>query len=531
MHSFLMLAESSNSLLDTYLVWMLPVAQIVLLIMTLLLWRSTKKNIDNFTPSAFRPAYRPSKLVRTLIRCSGAHPEEMASLGAGAHLRHAVAGAMMFVPAGMAFAGVNMWVMQFSPDAPVTRMLWSLAGAVLVFLVDLGAVTALSGLKGKSVAFAIVPRVAFALTLGFFVAKPFVIIIYSDEIARMQRDKKRDEVFDVANRAHEERERFAAQNLPVLEHFKTVKADLLRRIEALTPRRAQVQSRYDEFHSKYVKEVSEGITDGPNKRPDGEGKYAKFFKGEMDKVRAELDGLNREEEALKTEQARLAQDEETAVNRAINDPKFAETNKAFDTLMNESRTSQAVSIERQLDLIREYVDAGGSSRWWGYILWHVLFILADTVPILTKLMMRKRDYQMLLELSENRIEADVTAESAHALEFAERKARARHESEMRRMELQFLMGDIDMMYQGAAHTVLRGLQVEMETRRAYGDILGRSPKTDEPAGTDWNQAMAPLRRVQERVLDTFAEIISGYGNKRKDSSGKRDDDQPGAGLN
>jgi len=51
-----MLAASSNALLDTYLVWALPLAQIVLLIMTSLLWRSTKKNIHNFTPSAFRPA-------------------------------------------------------------------------------------------------------------------------------------------------------------------------------------------------------------------------------------------------------------------------------------------------------------------------------------------------------------------------------------------------------------------------------------------------------------------------------------------
>jgi len=70
-----------------------------------------------------------------LIRCSGAHPEELASLGAGTQLRRAVAGAIMFVPVGMAFAGVNMWVMQFLRDAPVTRLLFSLAGAILVFLV------------------------------------------------------------------------------------------------------------------------------------------------------------------------------------------------------------------------------------------------------------------------------------------------------------------------------------------------------------------------------------------------------------
>ena len=357
------------------------------------------------------------------------------------------------------------------------------------------------------------------------IAQPFVIIIFKDEIARMQRDKKKAEVLDVADKAHEQRERFAAQNRPVLEHFKTVKVDLQRRMEALAPRRMQIQTRHDELHSKYLQEVSVG----QNGRPDGEGKYAMFFKAELEKVRGELDGMNREEAALKAEQERLAKDEEEAVARVINDPKFAETAAAMDTVMREARTSEATSIERQLDLVREYVDAGGSSRWWRYVLWHLLFIFADTIPILTKLLMPKRDYQLLMDMNEKRVEAKVEADRKYAPEFAKEQARTWHESEMRRMKLQFLIGDIDLMYQGAAHTVLRGLQIQMETLKAYKDLMGRSPKVEEPAGTDWSEAMAPLRRVQESVLETFEKIISDYGNKN--NRGKHDDEQPGVGLN
>lgn len=505
------LALNLPTLLTEVSVWTLLAAQLVLVLLTLLFWLSTRRTLASFTPDPFRPSYRPGRMMRFLIRCGGVHPDDLADLGAGESLRHAITGSLMFIPAAMAFIGVNMWMSCFFPDAAVTRMVWSLIAAALIFGVDLACVSVLGSTKGKRAILAVLPRISMALVLGYFVCKPFVVAIYADEIQAMQRDAKKREILEVAQEASDHRDRFAKQNRPILTSFSEAKKDLKRRLETLAPRREQVQQRYDEMHRKYVKEVSEG----QNGRLDGEGKYAKFFKAEMEKIREELDHLNQEELALKAEAAKITEDEERAVETALRDPTFAETNRAFDVLLSESRDAQATSVGRQLDLVRQYVAAGGPERKHQYHLWHVLFITIDTIPILMKLLMNKRLYLAKQQLAEQRIHSDIKAEADQGSGFAFEKARLRHEAELVRHRLGSLNDSLDMKLQAAAHLVIRQAQVAGEVRRTL-ESLQRSRMTNE----EWEIVSYPLRQVGDAIREEFESVTAldpRTGAKRRDS--------------
>lgn len=502
---------SSAADIGTVLIGWIPVAVSIFFLLTMaLMWRSTRRHLENSLPPGLRQGYRPGRLVRFLVFCAGAHPADLARLSPGRHAAHAVAGMLIFVPAAMAFLGIRMWLAEFLPDQTVAQSAWALAGATLVFMVDLGCVWAIGGLRGRSIVTGVLPRVALAVLIGFFLAKPFLVVIYKDEIAAMQREKKKAEVFGVVEKMQEQRQQVAEQHQPVIARFREAKVEVQRRVDALQPRRREVQGRHDELHRSYVTEV----TQGQNGRPDGEGKYAKFIKQELDKVRAELDTIDAEERAMKAELEQLAKDEEETVSRVFDDPKFSETQTAFDTLMREAHQSGAASIGRQLDLVREYVAVGDRSRKLEYWFWHLLFWCLDTIPITMKLAMRRWDVAMLQEKAEQRLEAEVAAEVEDIGMFAKEKAQALRESELRRLWIGSLIEDIELLYLGASHTVLRGLQYEINLRETYSAMMKRMPEESVGRESDWNRALAPLRRVQEQVLHKFAYVIDGYGARR-----------------
>jgi len=479
---------------------------IVSLVWAVLLNRAMQRRINGFIPTAFRDDYHPGRIVRALIWCSGAHPSDLAPLSPGRHAAHAVSGLLLFAPAGMSWVGLRLWLSEFAPDAPVSQMIWSTVGAALVFGVDLGCVWMLNGLQGKNVLKGALPRVALALILGTVIAKGFVVVIYKDEVAQMQRDKKKAEVFDIANRSHEQREQFARQNQPVFERLRTQKTDVQRRVEALTPRRLEVQKRHDELHASYVTEV----VHGQNGRGPKRGEFAIFLEGEMEKVRKELDAIAAEETMLKQEQKRLADEEAKEMARVVNDPNFAATRSAMDTVMTEAQMAEAKTIGRQLDLVREYVHAGGWDRRLEYWMWHLLFIFLDTIPITAKLFMRKKDVQMLQEQAEKRVEARVKAESVMAEQFETEKAQWRHEAELRRMKLMSFREEMGLLLQGAGDLILQTAQVEREVRATYDDIAGAAPRRSNVPERDWEQVLAPLHRVKSRVLTTFTSIIGEH---------------------
>lgn len=496
----------------TYLTLSLAVLALAALIWTVLLGRATKRKLNGFTPTAFRPDFKPGRIMRVLIWCSGVHPSDLAPLSPGRHAAHAVAGLLLFVPAGMGFVALRLWLAEFAPDAPLTQMMWSAIGAALVFGVDLGCVWMLNGMQGKTTWLAMAPRAALALMLSYFITKPFVIIVYKDEVAQMQRDKKKAEVFDIANRAHEQREQFARQNQPLFERLQTRKKDLQRQLDEIGPRRSTVQSRADELHKEAVREFNLGLQDGPNKRPPGAGTHYNYLVGEKQKVEKELTALDGEEAALRATQKQLAEDEAREIARVMNDPNFAATQSAMDTVITEARQAEAKTIGRQLDLVREYVAAGNFDRRMEYWLWHILFFLLDTIPISVKFFMRKGDVQMLQSQAEKKIEARVRAEAGMAEQFEEEKAQLRHQAELRHMRLTHFREEMVILLQGAGDLILHTAQVEREVRATYNDIAGPTPPRSTVEEHDWEQVLSPLYRVKGRILATFSSIIGEHAD-------------------
>lgn len=495
-------------------------AQTFLLLLTVVLaaWARSKRA---YVPDAFAPSYTPGAVTKLLVRFGGNHPSELNDLGAGAYWRAAVCGIMLFIASGMAFFGIWMWMGAFQSIGPATSVVVSLVGAAMIFALDLGIVTTISqstGLRGT--AFVIV-RVALAVVLGMVVAKPYLVLIYSSEIGRLQNEKKLSAVETVESKSHAARERFATQQLPFLQQYQVAADEVRRRITALAPRTAELRTQHASLHQQYVTEV----TKGQNGRKDGRGSYAIFLEQEMAKVQKEIDSANAEEQALNGELNRLAKEREERIKQVLNNPQFAATAAAYDSVMNATAAAEKPSLAGQLDMLEEYVAAGGSRRRQEYWLFHLLIILLDTAPVLTKLAMGRNDVKMAARIREDRLFAEMEVLRGLAGEHAHERATQKHASEMRREQLTALVKDADILFQAAAHVVLRYVQVVTETRKAFAALAGKvAPEPHPEADRRWEEASKPLARVQETLLARLTQIITG--DKRPPNDNSR-----GSGLN
>jgi hypothetical protein len=483
----------------------LPIAQFLLLVLTLYFAVLARKaRGERNSAELFVPKYHPGRMTRVLVRLGGVHAEELEGLGPGCYWRHSVCGLMIFIAAGMGYCGMLMWMGQFRSAGPVTGHLVAFGVAAVVFALDLGLVTSLSDASGRRAIFFVLLRAAVAIALGYWLAKPYLVLIYADQIAAEQRKAKKVEILAAADKAYEARQRFGNQQKPMLDEYKKAADELHRRMELVAPALQGLRERYAELHRQYVEEV----TKGQNGRRDGRGTYAKFIEDQMAAVQKEVNAAVEEESGLKAEAARLAKENESVVAKVFADPQFAATAQAIDQIIKEAADSKADSLGQQQELLEQYVAAEPRRRW-NYWMFHLLLILLDTAPVFTKLFMPRDDYKLAAKMRHERLAAEVKADGELAVQFATERAKLKHDAEMRRTRLAALAEEADALFQAVAHIGLTHLQAQVEMKKTYKAIVRRMVPEENNADANWLEVAKPLARAQTHLLGVLASLIDG----------------------
>lgn len=509
--------------------WVLIAVQVLLILFVIVFGIFLRRPRQDGLINPLAATDQPGRLTRILVCCGGVHPADLEGLGQGAYFRHAVCGTMLFVASGMAYFGLLTWVSQFAGIGLLSGHFIAAIGALIVFALDWGIVSSLSHASGGRGWFFALLRVTLAVTLGWFIAKPYLVVIYKGEIEQMQRDKKEEKILALTSKANAQREQVAGQTTPVLEHYKQMGDMLQKKTDELVERRKERQKAFVELDAKRIHE-----NEGLNGRPKGQGDFYNFYNTESAKVQKELEQLDKEERALEQERGDLTMEKQKVINKALSDPHVETAAKALDGIMEETSQAKADSLGRQLDLLHEYIAAGGNDRKWDYWLFHLLLILLDTAPVMTKLFMYRQDFKLAAGLREHRLEVKLQAERTHAPAFAERTATARHMRELRDEMLAGLVTDADHIYQVTAHIILRGQQVRLEVERAFlanrrASLFGKAVKAEE-----LEKALAPLDRVQQDLEDRLHRVLSEAHEPEETSTAKPKPSYPpqdGVGLN
>ena len=340
-------------------------------------------------------------LTRCFLRLSGHHPSEFDRLDPADTWRFAACGVSTLFPAFVAACGILLTCHVFG----VGGLGLACAGFFAVLLLDFILVTAL-GDNGvvKTQWPLIIYRALLAISLGWFIARPLILLLYGGAIDAANRSNRWEEIRRTTQQRETLRREALATQTPLAEHWAARRNQLEEQIRALTPIKQKMQLEIIENQKRREEEElkgREGRDPGPGDFWKAEGRY-------LNEKNEKLAKLESEEVELLKELSTLAEAQETQMRKGDEDPTLRALGEAAGKQITELNKNAAGWAERE-DLMIRCVLEQPLKRLPGFVAVHSFLLMVDLLPLLTLLFVRRDNLDKARRIREERLDAELEA--------------------------------------------------------------------------------------------------------------------------
>lgn len=425
---------------------------------------------------------------------SGHHVDEFETLPRWLAYRYALAGLALCVPVTMTFTGVRQFCLMSGSDPGW----WPMVAASVVFVVDFLLVATLGGPSSGAMMLAIL-RIALALSMSFWIAKPYVSLAYSSQIsseARRARNAEKQTQFDRYDKALEQ---VAGRSKVLNEHFQQQHQHLSEELKRIANDKELIVQRIIELDRSAEKETLQG-QDG---RKSGQGEAYNYIIRLQNEKKAELSKLESQEQAIRLQQENLAQSSHQEVEKATADPVLVNLRAATKEAVLQAQNAEMPSITEASDIIDNWVFSGSWLRKLGWLSIHLVLTIIDLLPLIIKLRLPKVQLQRVAQINEERLAAEAEEARKQAPAFAANLVGFRHEASLQHEKIMHFKLMMDELIQLSAHLILRIRQAGVSVLALFGKLSRRHPYAGEAIEQEWIEASRPLRNITNRLLERF----------------------------
>lgn len=434
------------------------------------------------------------RLFRLGIFLSGHHVDEFDTLPRWLAYRYALTGLALCVPVTMTYLGVRQFCLLGGEDPG-----WSPAiAAGVVFIVDFLLVAAVGSL-GRGAMILAIARTILALSMSFWIAKPYVSLAYSSQIASEDRKARNTEKQTLLDQWNKALEQVAGRSKILNDHFQQQHQHLSEELKRIAKDKELIVGRIMELDRSAEKETLQG-QDG---RKRGQGEAYNYIIKLQNEKKAELSELESQEQAVRTQQQSVALASQQEVEKAAADPVLMTVRAATKDAVIEVQDSSAPSITEASDIIDTWVFQGSWSRKLGWLLIHAGLVVIDLLPLIAKLTIPKEQLRRVAQISDERLAAEAEEARKQAPGFAASLVAFRHEASLQREKAMHFKLMADELIQLSAHLILRIRQAEVYILAPFAKLSRRHPFAGKAIEEEWIEASRPLRNITSRLLERF----------------------------
>lgn len=292
--------------------------------------------------------------------CSGADPVLLAQCSGSEQIKQAGIGGTVFFTALMAFVS-SAYALFTVFDQVWIAMLFGLVWGLLIFNLDRFIVSTIRKRDriGKELIQAI-PRILLAVIIAVVISKPLELKLFEKEIDRVILESKNAMTLD-------NREQIALTYTPQIEKLETENDAL----------KAEIATKEQEVNALYATYIAEA---------EGREGTLKIGKGPVyAEKREKHDAALSELQALRTQNNAMIAANRTAITQLKTE--------------YESQVNTTQPVIDGFDGLMARIDALGALPWWPTFFIFLLFLAVETMPIISKLMAPKGEYDIKLEQS------------------------------------------------------------------------------------------------------------------------------------
>jgi hypothetical protein len=378
----------------------------------------------------------------------------------------------------------------------------ALMGA-FILLLDFVLVATLGGGSGGKRRWVLVTyRSLVALGIGWFIARPAILLTYGQAIDGLNRKSRWEEIRKTTEERDALRQNSNAAHQPLAQHYAARQKLLEDELRTVIASKAPVVERIAQLDREHQDEDLKGLDGrkpGPGHYWETRGKYLKEENAKLEKIEAE-------QKRIETELAAVATSSEEQFVKANDDPAIKTLDEAASKQINEVKDSVAGWADRE-DLMMKWVFADPMKRLPGFIIIHGVLLLLDLLPLLTMLFVPRSELDMIRRIHEARLSAEVESAEKVAKEGVEETMQERLTRDRLRESTATLQEISDLRFNYAGHQTLRYLQAVSSLRPVFFKLRFATTKPSPEQEDAWVEASKPLRRAMERNLQDFDNLV------------------------
>ncbi len=379
----------------------------------------------------------------------------------------------------------------------------AIAFALFILLLDFILVAALGGSRsGRAGSLLALYRTLLALSIGWFIARPAILVIYGGAIDGLNRSTRWEEILRTTEQREALKQKTLTAQQPLAAHYADRRKQLEEQIKALAPLKQRMNLEIIESE----KGAEEEHLRGRNGRKPGPGDYweieRKYLKEKQDK----LAKLEAEESRLLDELSKLAESQEGQFQKTNDDPAFRGLGDAAAKQIAELKNHVPGWSERE-DLLLEWVMQRPLKRLPGFLAIHGVLLLLDLLPLLTLLLVSRTELEKARQIRNAQLNAEAECAERVAREGAEETIleRITRDRFRERSATHKEIGDLRLEF--ATHQILRKEQAEATARPTFFKLRFSTTKPTPEQQLAWKNEAEPLRQAMEKNLRDFENLM------------------------
>lgn len=434
------------------------------------------------------------------MRLSGHHPSDFERLAPSVSWQFAACGLSVLVPPLIAFFGVLLATHVFQIGGGLGL---AIAFALFILLLDFILVAALGGSRsGRAGWFLAAYRTLLALSIGWFIARPAILVVYGGAIDGLNRSTRWEEILRATEQREALKQQAIAAQQPMAAHYADRRKQLEEQIKALAPLKQRMNLEIIESENR----VEEEHLRGRDGRKPGPGDFWGIQRTYLEEKQDKLAKLEAEESRLLDELSKLAELQEGQFQKANDDPTFQGLGDAAAKQIADLKNHVPGWSERE-DLLLEWVMKRPLKRLPGFFAIHGVLLLLDLLPLLTMLLVSRTELEKARQIRNAQLNAEAECAERVAEEGAEDTILERIARDRFRERSATLKEIGDLRLEFATHQILRKEQAEATVRPAFFKLRFNTKNPTPAQELVWETEVEPLRQAMEKNLRDFENLM------------------------
>jgi Domain of unknown function (DUF4407) len=439
-------------------------------------------------------------LTRCLLRLSGHHPSDFDRLAPSITWQFAACGLSVLVPPIIAFFGVLLAARVFQIGGGLGL---AIAFALFILMLDFILVAALGRSRGGHAGWVLAAyRALLALTIGWFIARPAILVVYGGAIDDLNRSNRWQQILRATEQREALKRNAIAAQQPLATHYAERRKQLEEQVKSVVSLKQQINAEIV-TSEKAIKEEDLFGRDG---RKPGRGEV---WKGETEYLKENKDKLTKlqgEQARLMDELATLAASQEAQFDKAHDDPVFQGLGEAATKQITELKNHIPGWSERE-DLLLQWVMQRPLKRLPGFLAIHGVLLLLDLLPLLTLLLVSRTELEKARQIRNAKLQAEAECAERVAREGAEETLLERLARDQFRERSATQKEISDLRLDFATHQILRQEQAEATVRPVFLKLRFKTTKPTPEQQLAWETAAEPLRQAVKKNLGDFDNLM------------------------